>query len=79
MSNNRTVSKRDNGSWANKRNGTTRASDLHATQQQAIDAAKQQLLNSGGGDLTVMGRDGQIRSKDTIGRPDPNPPKDKEH
>ena len=33
----------------------------------------------GGGDLTIKGRDGQIRSKDTIGRKDPFPPRDREH
>ena len=48
--------------------------------EEAIDAAKQMLQNSGGGELTVKGRDGVIRSKDTIppGN-DPNPPKDREH
>jgi hypothetical protein len=38
------------------------------------------LFRSGGGELKVMGRDGKIRSKDTIAPGnDPNPPKDKEH
>jgi hypothetical protein len=37
------------------------------------------LLNQGGGELTTKGVEGKIRSKDTIGRPDPNPPKDREH
>jgi hypothetical protein len=32
-----------------------------------------------GGDLKVKNEEGKIRSKDTINRPDPNPPKDKEH
>jgi hypothetical protein len=38
------------------------------------------LVNSGGGELTTMGLDGRIRSKDTIapGR-DPYPPVDSEH
>ncbi len=38
------------------------------------------LGNSGGGELITKGRNGKIRSKDTI-KPgnDPNPPKDKEH
>jgi len=38
------------------------------------------LGNQGGGELTVMGRNGRIRSKDTIppGN-DPCPPRDREH
>ena len=38
------------------------------------------LRDSGGGELTTMGVDGRIRSKDTVapGR-DPYPPKDTEH
>jgi hypothetical protein len=37
------------------------------------------LRNSGGGELTTHGRDGKIRSKDTIGGNDPMPPRDTEH
>jgi hypothetical protein len=65
--NDRTVFKRDDGSWANKRDGAGRPANLHPTQRQAVGAAKQNLLNSGGGEL------------DTIGRPDPFPPRDREH
>jgi hypothetical protein len=38
------------------------------------------LGRQGGGELTIIGENHRIRSKDTIapGR-DPNPPKDKEH
>lgn len=38
------------------------------------------LQNQGGGELTVKGLDGKIRSKDTIplGN-DQNPPRDREH
>jgi hypothetical protein len=38
------------------------------------------LGNQGGGELSTHGRDGKIRSKDTI-KPgnDPNPPRDTEH
>jgi hypothetical protein len=77
--NDRTISKRPDGKWANKKNGASRASSIHDTQKEAIQAAKDQLRNSGGGDLTVQGRDGKFRSKDTIGKSDPNPPKDTEH
>jgi hypothetical protein len=76
----RTVSKQSNGSWENKRNDADRASSVHLTQKEAIEAARSMLTNQGGGELTTMGVDGKIRSKDTIppGN-DPNPPKDKEH
>jgi hypothetical protein len=76
----RTVYKRPDGSWANKRNDSERASSAHDTQGEAIRQAKQMLQNQGGGELTTKGVDGKIRSKDTISPGnDPNPPKDKEH
>ena len=79
-SNNRTVSKPPGGQWANKKNGNTKATSVHNTQKEAEDAAREQLKKSGGGELTTMGEDGKIRSKDTIPpAKDPNPPKDKEH
>lgn len=79
-SNNRTVSKRPGGQWANKKNGNSKATSLHKTQKGAEDAARDQLKKSGGGELTTMGEDGKIRSKDTIPpAKDPNPPKDTEH
>lgn len=76
----RTVSKRADGKWGNTRNDATRASTVHDTQKEAQDAAKRMLQNQGGGELTVKGVDGRIRSKDTIAPGnDPNPPKDTEH
>ena len=64
----------------NKRNDCDRASSVHATQKEAVKAAHEMLENQGGGELAIKGRDGQIRSKDTIypGN-DPNPPRDREH
>lgn len=79
MSNDRSVFRRGDGKWANKLNDAERASSLHDTQREAERAAKDMLHRQGGGELTTMGRDGQIRSKDTIGGNDPNPPKDTEH
>ena len=76
----RTVFKRADGQWANKRNDTERASSLHTTQGEAEKAARDMLTKSGGGELTTKGENGRIRSKDTIGGGnDPNPPRDKEH
>ena len=76
----RTVYRREDGTWANKRNDATKASSAHDTQQDAIGSARSMLETSGGGELTVKGVDGKFRSKDTIAPGnDPNPPKDKEH
>ena len=76
----RTVSRRPDGTWSNKRDDATRASSIHRTQSDAASAAKAMLTRQGGGELSVKGLDGKIRSKDTVppGN-DPNPPKDKEH
>ncbi len=76
----RIVYRRSDGKWANKRNDAGRASSLHDTQREAIGAARGILQKLGGGELTTKGRDGLIRSKDTIapGR-DPFPPRDAEH
>lgn len=76
----RMVSRRPDGTWENKRNEADRASSLHDTQGEAIEAAKRMLEHQGGGELTTKGLDGRIRSKDTIDPGnDPNPPRDREH
>lgn len=76
----RTVYQKSSGEWANKKNSASKASSLHSTQKEAVSEAKQMLQNSGGGELTTKGRDGKIRSKDTIAPGnDPHPPIDKEH
>jgi hypothetical protein len=78
--NGRTVSRRPNGTWENKKNSSDRASSLHATQKEAEKAAREMIKNQGGGELTTKGLNGKIRSKDTIAPGnDTNPPKDKEH
>lgn len=75
----RIVFRRDDGTWVDKRLDADRGR-LHETQREAEAAARTTLAGSGGGELITKGRDGRIRSKDTIppGR-DPNPPKDREH
>lgn len=76
----RSVFRRDDGTWVNKRNDSDRASTVHTTQKDAQRAAREMLNNQGGGELTTKGVDGRIRSKDTIAPGnDPNPPKDREH
>lgn len=76
----RTVSKRPDGAWANKRDGAKKAASLHKTQKSAEDAARKMLKKSGGGELKTKDEKGKIRSKDTI-KPgnDPRKIKDKEH
>lgn len=59
------VTPRDDG-WAAEREGASRASSVHRTQAEAIDAARDYLGNQGGGELNIHGRDGAIRAKDTI-------------
>ena len=76
----RTIFRRSDGTWANKRNDAEKPSSLHNTQKDAEKAAREMLKNQGGGELITKGVDGKIRSKDTIAPGnDPNPPKDKEH
>jgi len=76
----RTVYRRSDGQWANKRNDADRASSLHNTQGAAERAARDMLRHQGGGELTTVGRDHVIRSKDTIAPGnDPFPPRDREH
>lgn len=75
----RIVYQRPDGDWVNKRNDADRASSLHRTQGSAEQAARGMLKNQGGGELTTVGRDHRIRSKDTIAPGnDPFPPRDRE-
>ncbi len=75
----RTVSKRPDGTWANKRDGAKRAASLHRTQEAAAKAAKRMLKKSGGGELKVKSEEGKIRSKDTIAPGRESRVRDKEH
>ena len=78
--NDRTVYRRRNGRWVNKRNSASRAASAHDTQAEAVERAREMLRNAGGGDLTTKGVNGMIRSKDTIAPgSDPCPPRDTEH
>lgn len=74
--NDRFVSPRPDGTWANQRVGSDRAASVHSTQRGAEQAARENLRKSGGGELNIQGRDGRIRQRDTVppGN-DPCPPK----
>ena len=75
----RSVFKKD-GAWVNKRHDAARVSSRHGTQREAENAAREMLRKQGGGELSTHGRDGRIRSKDTIAPGnDPPPPRDREH
>jgi hypothetical protein len=66
--------------WVVKKPGAERISSRHETQREADQRAAEILRNAGGGERLTHGRDGKIRSKDTIPpAPDSNPPRDKEH
>ncbi len=55
-------------------------SSRHDTQGAADQRAAEILRNVGGGERVTQGRDGKIRSKDTIAPAhDPFPPRDREH
>lgn len=76
----RTVFRREDGKWVNQRDAASRPAGVHDTQKAAAEEARGMLKNQGGGELTIHGVDGKIRSKDTIAPGnDPNPPRDKEH
>ncbi len=61
------VQKRDDGKFEGKRPGGERASVVRDTQHEAIDASREVLKKSGGGELAVRRiADGQIRKQDTV-------------
>jgi hypothetical protein len=76
--NNYWISPTEDG-WKAQREGTTRAAGVFDTQKEAEDLARGILQRNGGGELVTQNQHGQIRSKDTIGKPDPFPPRDTEH
>lgn len=57
---------KDGDAWVTKREDASRASSRHDTQADAYDAARGYAGNNGGGDVSVHGRDGKIREKNTI-------------
>lgn len=59
--------------WSVRKAGSARASSLHATQQEAIDAATA-LARKQHTELFIHGRDGRIRERNSYGN-DSHPPK----
>lgn len=68
------------GDWKVKKERAERAAGIFDTQKEAEIRATQILNNvPGGGERITQGRNGRIRSKDTINAPDPFPPRDTEY
>ncbi len=61
--------------WAVVGAGNERATSVHDTQQEAIDAGRE-IAQNNQSELLVHNRQGQIRERSSYGN-DPNPPKDK--
>lgn len=62
---NRNVVPNPDGGW--DVTGAGQRASAHAdTQADAIARAKEIVGNAGGGEVTIHGRDGQIRAKDTV-------------
>lgn len=59
--------------WAVRGAGNGRATSVHVTQAQAIEAAREIARNQQS-ELLIHGRNGQIRERDSFGN-DPFPPK----
>ncbi|MFD3413685.1 DUF2188 domain-containing protein [Streptomyces cyaneofuscatus] len=70
--NKRDVSPR-NDEWVVTTPGAARASAVAPTQAAAVARAKEILANSGGGELRVRGKNGQVREQNTV--PPGNDPK----
>lgn len=72
MGKNQHVTPKD-GMWQVKGAGNSKATSIHQTQQQAIDAAKGIAKNQKS-ELFIHNREGQIRDRNSYGN-DPYPPK----
>ena len=72
------VTPRPDGDWNVKREGASRATTITSTQREAERRAKAIVSKSpDGGEVRIQGMDHKFRDSDTIGRKDPNPPKDR--
>ena len=72
-SNNHWVTPRENG-WADKREGSSRASGIYSTQREAFEHARD-VARREGGEVFIQNRNNLIRERNTYGKADPFPPK----
>lgn len=80
QSNNRWVSPTKDNKWKSQGENAERATKIFDRKKDAEAHSRQILKNSPqGGELISQNKDGKIGSKDTINRPDSNPPKDTEN
>jgi len=74
--NSRHVVSNPNGGWDVKKPGANRSSAHTDTQREATERAAEIVRNSGGGEVRIHGRNGQIRDSNTVAPGhDPYPPK----
>jgi hypothetical protein len=73
------VTKSPAGYWRATKAGGERAFATGRTQAAAEKAAKTFAKKHGGAEVVTHRPNGRIRSSDTIGKKDPNPPRDREH
>jgi hypothetical protein len=64
-----------NEGWVVRKEGATRASSVHSTQRDAVDAARK-IARHENGELVIHGRDGRIRDRDSYGN-DPFAPRER--
>jgi hypothetical protein len=73
------VTPRPDGQWQVTTPGASRPSSVTPTQAQVQQDATRFAAGSGGGEVRIHGTDGRIRNSNTIGKPDPFPPRDTKH
>lgn len=71
------VVRREDGSWATKREGAARSGSVHETQAEAIEAARETAVRERG-EVFIHDRKNRIRDRDSYGS-DPFPPRDLRH
>ncbi|MHB8927837.1 MAG: DUF2188 domain-containing protein [Bacillota bacterium] len=64
------------GQWAVETEGASRPARVTSTQEKAIEAGRD-IAKGRAGELSIHGRDGRIRDKESYGN-DPCPPRDKD-
>ena len=72
-SNNHWITPRGKG-WADKREGSSRASGIYSTQKEAFEHARDAARREGG-EVFIQNRNNLIRERNTYGKADPFPPK----
>jgi hypothetical protein len=64
-----------NDGWIIRKEGASRATSVHETQRDAVEAGRAIARNQSS-ELVIHGRDGRIRDRDSYGS-DPMPPRDR--